>query len=172
MGMPALRELYGDLETFFLDRLGVQKVTAKLVYDKLKAPDCPNLSVTEIKETIMQFNAFLGKYEGGLDPFPVVNNEILPVRFPSGEVRLRNAAQGFALLDRQRLGDDFASQAKFLDFSMDEIRTLRPFISWAGLEERYLSRAVKEISSANDDSTQPISSPGRDIKQKAHALLR
>ncbi|KAL1877359.1 hypothetical protein VTK73DRAFT_8654 [Phialemonium thermophilum] len=173
-GRATLQDQYGDLESFFLDRLGVPTLTANLLYEKLKAPSCPGLPVAEIKQTILEFNSFLAKDDGDeYDPAPVLENEIFPVRSPpSGRVCLQKGTTGFALLDRKRLGDDFAGLAKFLDFSMDEIRTLGPFVRWAGLEERYLSRAVKEITSADYESTRPISSPSRDVKQKAHALVR
>jgi hypothetical protein len=170
--MFTLNDQYSDLNAFFVNNLGVRKMTAKMVYDKLKAPDGPELSVNEAKETLMAFNSFLTTKGGEFDPGPILENKVFPVRFPNGEIKLQKGTQGFALLDRKLLGDDFAGRAKFLHFGMDEIRTLQPFIKWAGLESRYLSKAVKEISSADGDSTRPISSLNRNIRQKAHALLR
>jgi hypothetical protein len=71
---------------------------------------------------------------------------VFPVRFPDGQVILRTGSEGFALIDRKTLGEDFATLAKFLDFSMNEVRILQPLIHWAGFEDRYLSKSVKEIT--------------------------
>jgi hypothetical protein len=168
--MLTLNELYPNLRDFFVEGLGVKMMTAKMVYDKLMGPD---LSVEETKQTLETFNSLLlASKSDEFDPIPILEKKVFPVRFPTGDVRLLTGSDGFALLDRKSLGDDFADQANFLDFSIDEIRSLQPLIKWASLEERYLSKAVKEISSADAHSTRPISSPYREIKLKAHALLR
>ncbi len=120
----------------------------------------------------MAFNSFLAIGSGDFDPTPVLKNEVFPLRFPSGEVMLFEGTQGFALMDRKSLGEDFAASAIFLDFGMDELLLLQPLIQWAGLGDKYLSKSVKEISCADRESTRPISSAHRDIKGKAHALLR
>jgi len=168
--MLTLNDLYPNLRDFFVKNLGVKKMTAKMVYDKLIGPD---LSVEESKQTLETFNSLLLVSEGDeFDPFPVLEKEVFPVRYPNGDVMLRTGSDDFALLDRKSLGDDFGDQAKFLDFNIDEIRALQPLIKWASLEEKYLSKRVKEISSADADSTRTISSPYREIKLKADALLR
>jgi hypothetical protein len=168
--MLTLNELYPNLRNFFVKGLGVKKMTAKMVYDKLMGLD---LSVEETKQTLETFSSLLLASKGDeFDPIPILDKEVFPVRFPTGDVRLLTGSNGFALLDRKSLGDDFTHLANFLDFSIDEVRSLQPLIRWASLEERYLSKAVKEISSVDADSTRPISSPYREIKLKAHALLR
>jgi hypothetical protein len=168
--MLTLNELYPDLQNFFVKRLGVKNVTARMVYDKLTGSV---LSLEEAKETLQVFNSLLPVSVGeDFDPAPILKKEVFPVRFPDGHVRFLTGSDGFALLDRKSLGDDFKDLAKFLDFSIDEIRALQPFIRWARLEDRYLSKAVKEISSVDARSTRPISSSYREIRLKAHALLR
>ncbi|KAK4233160.1 hypothetical protein C8A03DRAFT_19708 [Achaetomium macrosporum] len=176
-GKLILDDLYEDLEGFFVGTLGISELTAEMVYSKLTSQHDPELSVEEAKETLVAFNSFLAIDDGGLgfdefQPTPVLKNRVFPVRFPSGEVELLTGTEGFALLDRRPLGEDFAGLAKFLDFGMDELRMLRPLIRWAGLGNRYLSKSVKEISRADSESTRPISALHRDIRGKAHALLR
>jgi hypothetical protein len=168
--MLTLNELYANLQNFFVKSLGVKNVTARMVYDKLMG-SC--LSLEEAKQTLEVFNSLLSVSKGDdFDPTPILEKEVFPVRFPNGDVKLLTGFDGFALLDRKSLGDDFKDLAKFLDFSIDEIRALQPLIKWAKLEAMYLSRAVKEISSVDAYSTRPISSSYREIKLKAHALLR
>jgi hypothetical protein len=172
-GKLILNSLYGnDLRDFFIDVLGVSELTAELVYDKLAAKDGPELSVEEAKETLLVFNSFLAAGSGGFDPAAVIANPVFPVRFPNGKVSLRTGTEEFALMDRKLLGEDFAALAKFLNFGMEEVRILQPLFQWAGLEDRYLSRAVEEITSADTESARPISTPHRDIRRNAHALLR
>lgn len=169
-GMLTLKELYPHLRSFFVKDLGVQTMTAKMVYDKLTGPE---LSVEEAKQTLETFNSLLRvSKRGEFDPAPVLQKAVFPVKFPNGHVRLLKGSDDFALLDRKSLGEDFAAKAKFLNFSMDETRNLQPWIEWTGLEKRYLTKVVKEISAADEDSTRPISSPYREIKSKARALLR
>ncbi|KAK3684086.1 hypothetical protein B0T22DRAFT_385008 [Podospora appendiculata] len=172
-GVLTLNELYPELETFFISRLGVQNLTAKMVYENLAAQGGLCMSVQEAKQSLVAFNSFLRGTEGHeLDPNPVLNNDVFPVEFPDGNVQLRKGTDGFAIVDRKALGQDFAGKAKFLQLSMEEVRNFQPFIAWAGLEHRYLSKSVREISTADPHSTRPISSSSRDIKRKAHALLR
>jgi hypothetical protein len=172
-GKLILNNLYGnDLRDCFIGVLDVSELTAELVYDKLAAKDGPELSVEEAKETLLAFNSFLAAGSGGFDPAAVIANPVFPVRFPNGKVSLRTGTEEFALMDRKLLGEDFAALAKFLNFGMEEVRILQPLFQWAGLEDSYLSRAVEEITSAGTESARPISTPHRDIRRNAHALLR
>jgi hypothetical protein len=168
--MCTLKDLYSDLKGFFTKILRVKTMTVKMVYDKLVGP---KLSQEEAKQTLETFNSLLLAIENNqLDPTPVLQNEVFPVRFPDGNVRLLKGSDSFALLDRKSLGDDFHSKARFFDFSIEETQALYPFIKWSRLEDRFLSKSVTEISSASEETTRPISSPGREIKLKARALLR
>jgi len=75
-------------------------------------------------------------------------------------------------VDRQRFGDAFADQAKLLNFKVDEIRRLKPFFLWAGLEYRYLSSMAKEISLLQGGDPMPISTQDRDVSRRTHGLFR
>ena len=168
--MYTLQDLYSDLRGFFTKILRVKTITIKMVYDKLIDP---GLSQGEVKQTLETFNSLLlAIKDSELDPTPVLQKEVFPVRFPDGKVRLVKGSDSFAILDRKSLGDDFHNKAKFFDFSIEKTRALHPFIKWSRLEDRYLSKSVREISSANEETTGPITSPDREIKLKARALLR
>jgi hypothetical protein len=170
--MLVVQPLYEDLEDFFVDSLGIETKTAEMVYEKLKGDDTTLLPMEEIKDTMLAFSSLL---EGGhkvFDPAPVLQNRVFPVKLPGGARVLQSGNDTFAIWDRKSLGDDFSDQAKFLDFSMDLIRDLEQFIRWARLENRYLSNAVRDISSVDLSSTRPISHPSLGIRNKAHALVR
>lgn len=151
-------------------------MTLEMVYDMLKNEDL-DIPVEEVKRDLLEFSSLLASGPRTLSPFPVLRNKIFPVRSSKGdgepEVTLRDGySDDFAIVDRIKLEKAFKKKANFLDFDLDEVRHLQHFIEWAGLEERYLSKGVKEISYADTTSTHPISTPDREIKRKAHALLR
>jgi hypothetical protein len=164
-------ENYDGLETFFLGILGVPQMTVQMFYDKLRDPEA-TLSADEARRDLIEFSALLQGAKDELDPSPVYCNAIFPVRMPDASLRLLSGSDAFAIPDRSTLEADFRDKAKLLAFSMDEVRCLQPFFQWIGLEDRYLSRAVKEISYSDKASARPISHPNRDIRLKAHALLR
>ncbi|KAK3370805.1 hypothetical protein B0T24DRAFT_554720 [Lasiosphaeria ovina] len=175
-GMHVLEALYGGahgLKAFFTGTLGVSTVTAELVYGKLAGEQ--ELPAAEAKEALLVFSAFLAaRHDRGaaFAPGPVVDNAVFPVRLPGSRLALARGTDAFVLLDRRTLGADFAPLATVLDCTMDEVRALAPLVAWARLEDRYLSRSVKEITSADAASTRPISAPHRSVRRKAHALLR
>ncbi|KAK5991975.1 Protein NO VEIN [Cladobotryum mycophilum] len=171
-GMLTLGGVYADLEDFFVGRLGVQTMTVEMVYEKLIARDGPKLSAQDAKETILAFNSLLQGKERELDPAPVLASQVFPVKLPNGKTAVWTSEMDFSLVDQKPLGDDFAARAVFLDFTMEEVRTLEPFVLWAGLDERYLTRAVKEKASVDPSKARRIYSPDRDMRMKAYALLR
>jgi len=147
-----------------------------MVYDKLESGHGETFTCQEAKETIMAFNSFLAAAApaalNAFSPRPVLANKIFPVRFPDGQVTLCSGLDAFSLQDRKILGEAFGRLANFLDFNLQEFRRLEIFITWAGLGDRYLSISVKEITSADRESTQPMSTPYREIRGKSRALLR
>ncbi|KAH6866261.1 hypothetical protein B0T10DRAFT_573711, partial [Thelonectria olida] len=162
---------YDGLETFFLHILGVPEMTVQTLYDKLRDPEAA-LSVDEARRDLIAFSALLQGAKDVMDSSPVFCNAIFPVTIPDASPQLLSGLQDFAIADRRTLEADFRNKAKLLAFSMDEVRCLQPFLKWIGLEHRYLSRMVKDIFYADKTSTRPISQPNRDIRLKAHALLR
>jgi hypothetical protein len=166
------------LRDFFLDVLGVQEMTLDMVFDKLEN-ETVELTAEDSKQTLLACSSLLacedeevlrGLRQEKRSIF--FHRKVFPVRLANGEIELSDGSMDFTLMDRHSLAEDFAGKAKFLDFDMDEIRLLQPLISWIGLEGRYLSKMVREISSADGTSTRPISDAQREIRRRAHALLR
>ncbi|KAK8058141.1 hypothetical protein PG994_008589 [Apiospora phragmitis] len=160
-------------KTFFVNLLGVETQTAKMVYEKPTAEETTRLPMEETKDTILAFSSLLASEGTFYDPDPVLQNKVFPVRLPgSGGRVLQNGKVGFAIWDRKPLGDAFLDQGKFLDLSMDLVRDLERFIEWAGLGNRYLLKAVKDFSAVNYSSTRVVTSPRLLVQSKAHALIR
>ncbi|KAJ4267510.1 hypothetical protein NW762_003617 [Fusarium torreyae] len=173
-GRVALNDLYPDLEDFFVSFLGVQELTLDMAYDELKEMGArvPPPSVTAVKETIWALSSLLGSEDDLPDEEPIFLGTVFPVKYPNGSVKLQSGRTQFAIADRKALRDIFSLQAKMLDFTLDEVRRLRPFLSWLGMEGRYISTAVREISTVTGGRMDKLQYPDREIRQKAEGLYR
>ncbi|PYI03189.1 hypothetical protein BO78DRAFT_452009 [Aspergillus sclerotiicarbonarius CBS 121057] len=171
-GMVALDGLYEQLPGFFIDLLGVRTLTLDMIHEKLVDQGRAQAAIGDIKDTIRLLNAYIQVAEVTSNPKQIRESKVLPVRYPNGTVGLISATIDFAIVDRKHLSDLFSGKAKLLDFRMNEIVQLQPFLRWLGLESRYLSSCTKEISMLSEQMHLPLSSPDRNISRKAHALLR
>jgi hypothetical protein len=171
-GRTAINDCYSTLKDFFVDFLGVQTLSLKMVFDKLKGQGAGQSSVGEIKKTIWTLNSFLQSETEHPSPEPILESRIFPVKDPNGKIELYTSGAAFAIADRMHLSVSFSKKAKFLDFNLNDTLRLEAFIKWVGLEDRYLSRSVKEISMLCGDISRRISNRDRDISRKSHGLLR
>ncbi|KAJ3572163.1 hypothetical protein NPX13_g5141 [Xylaria arbuscula] len=178
-GRAPVNELYPDLERFLTDFLGVARLTLQMAYDelKLKGNSEPAPAVQEVKDAIFAFNSLLQSASASpnaLDPDVLFESRIFPTRHPHGPIELKAATTDFAIVDRELYYKVFAPQVKLLDFTLEEIRRLEPFISWLGIDDRYLSVVVKEISTVEvtGQRSRPLQSPRRSLAGKARSLVR
>lgn len=161
-----------DFENFFVECLGVERLHFNIVYDELLSADPSTTSVDAVKDLLWSLNSFLGKEDQKSKPDRLLKRPILPVRYPDGNVRLVSSTVEFAIIDRQSYGKEFGDKVKMLHFDHAEIHRLLPFLRWANLETRYLSRLVKEISIVESGVTYPLSNSKWEVRIKAHALTR
>ncbi|KAH6672747.1 hypothetical protein F5X68DRAFT_175032 [Plectosphaerella plurivora] len=171
-GKVTLNDDYEDLKEFFVDVLGVKTLTLQMVYDELLQTQL-NAPIEDVKTALRSLNALLQTENHRPDPMPLLKKPIFPVRYPDGQTALRTAETEFAVNDNESLAGKFRDQIQLLDFSREEILRLKHLIQWVGLADRYLSCVTREsTSAARDHSTRPVTNPARDIKRKAHAILR
>ncbi|KAF3764390.1 hypothetical protein M406DRAFT_330736 [Cryphonectria parasitica EP155] len=85
---------------------------------------------------------------------------------------LDSTAADFVIVDTTPLESIFARRVKTLDFSLDEVHLLGPFIVWIGLGKKYMSVMVKEVTTVNGQTKEPTRRQERKISPKAHALYR
>ncbi|KAH8895463.1 hypothetical protein GQ53DRAFT_855993 [Thozetella sp. PMI_491] len=168
----ALNESYSELEVFFVQFLGVETLTLKMVLKELKRKAEMKVSVDEMKKGLWCLNSFLRSEKSPPDFKTLAQSKIFPVISGSEQSELMDSSSKFALIDREPLRKLFAAHAAFLDFNFDETRRLEPLITWAGLQSRYLSTSVREHSEIERSVISPLSSRSRKISTKAHALLR
>ena len=161
------------MKKFFVDFIGVKTLTLRMVYDELRAKaSSVRPRIEEVRDLLWPLNSYLGTGTERPEPGPLVELDVFPVRYPSGDILLSSKKQDFGIVDRKILGDKFQDQLKLLDFTLTQVRKLEPLLKWAGLESRYLSKTVEEITSVTESASNPISNPERDLRKKGHALYR
>lgn len=171
-GRVSLSDDYEDLEELFVAILGIKPVDLSMAIDELKeAGSRRSTSVTEVKESIWTVNSLLSTEPSPPKPSAIVKSAIFPVRHPNGGVTCETAAIEFFLVDREPLRQSFETEVKFLDFTLEEVVRLGPFLEWTHLNGRHLSHCVKEITSPGEGAS-PISNPYRQIRNRAYPLLR
>jgi hypothetical protein len=171
-GMIQLHNAYEDLADFFVELIGVRTLTLQMVYDKLVSEGNGQQPPEKVKETIWLLNSYLQNEHDWPDPKHVLQGRVIPVKYPTGVIELCSSSVDFAVSDRIHLSGLFTGKAKFLDFDVNEVARLEPFLKWTGLDARYVSSSVKEISAVRGDVHRSLTSPSRKIAGKAHGLLR
>ncbi|ROW15001.1 hypothetical protein VPNG_03422 [Cytospora leucostoma] len=172
-GKISLNQDYEDLEEFFVKFLGVKPVDIRMAIDELKEVTSRNdPMVQEVKDSIWTVNSLLDTEKQPPKPGNLLECRIFPIRYPRGDIKCDTKAAEFFVIDREPLRRSFESMVKLLDFTLDEVVQLRRFLQWTNLENRNLSACVKEITSFGGSDAKPLSNPNRDIRHRAHALLR
>ncbi|KAF4494384.1 ATPase-like, ATP-binding domain [Fusarium agapanthi] len=169
-GKAVLDECWEAYESFFVGKLGVKLLTLQMVYDELQQSSGKNTEETKV--AVLSLNGLLQTETTRLDPEPIRQAKVFPVRYPTGTVVLSSVSVDFAIGDRDKLKIMFRDKVALLDFEMDEVRRLRPLIEWLRLQDRYLSNSVEESTFICSDSERPISTPNRDLKRKAYHIAR
>ncbi|GJN69183.1 hypothetical protein PLICBS_003230 [Purpureocillium lilacinum] len=172
---PAVGLHYGPLESLFVRTLGVGLLTMDMVYHRLLEVEKHEPPFAELKSGLWLLSSLLetAGQSNWPDATPLRQKAVFPVRNPDGSIVAASAETDFAIIDRKLLGQQFVSQVKLLDFSLEEVALLKPLFAWAGLGQRYLSACVSNMSFLGSDASQfPISSLSRDLCHKAHALVR
>ncbi|KAI0835964.1 hypothetical protein F5Y06DRAFT_114649 [Hypoxylon sp. FL0890] len=172
-GKVNLSAIYGDeMKGLFVEKLGVRMLDANIVYNELLELKPEEATVEHVKDLLRTMNSQLELDAPQGSAADLLKHSIIPVREVGGRVSLQSSGTEFAIIDRKTLGEIFGRRVKALDFTTNEVCMLRPFIKWAGLENRYLSELVKETSVLNSGVKVPISDPTQDISKKAYGLLR
>ncbi|OTA98084.1 hypothetical protein M426DRAFT_17772 [Hypoxylon sp. CI-4A] len=161
-----------EMESFFTKKLGVRLLDADVVYQELYQLRPEESTVEHVKDLLWALNSqFEFKPPRG-SAEDLFKRPILPVQSTLGVVSLHAADTDFAIIDRKKLDGIFRSKIQALAFTVSETRQLEPLIKWVGLEDRYLSRLVKEASVLDSGIKIPLSDPNQDVKRRAHGLLR
>jgi hypothetical protein len=167
----ALNDHYEGLKAFFVTVLGVPELNLAMVLDDLVEKGALRKPQQEVKDTIWVLNSFLSSQTPTSSPDRILRSCVFPVKDPNGQVALHTSETEFGIIDRQRLRELFTN-AWLLDFTLEEVRLLRPFLRWTGLESRFLSCQVKEISQHTSGDPTLMLNRDRDISRKSGGLFR
>ena len=97
---------------------------------------------------------------------------IFPVQGPnSSQMSLEDSQSLFFVADRQYLHDEFSNQLFLLDFTVDQVHQLVPFLGLLGMSDKLLSNNVRESSHISGD-IQLDEDMTSNIAGKASALAR
>lgn len=171
-GKASIADAYPSRKTFFTAVLRISEPTVDMYVDSLKAEARGNASVQRMKE-IMALICRLGIGETGLSS--LVEDRVLPLKLANG-VRSFSAAFSkdesieFVVAENTIHWEAFEDQIALLDFSLEEIRDTRPLLLALGLENRFSSKLVKEITNVRGGSQDHEMT--RNLRTKSQAIAR
>ncbi len=172
-GKAIIDGLYPDLKLLFTKVLGVSRITLDVVYESLLKAASVNTSANQMKRLLLTLNSLLPTASNPPRPDRLLQSCSFPVRAPWKDgVTLVSCEAEFFIIDRDDMFAIFGNRVRCLDFSLHEVCLMKPFIEWAGLESKYLSRCIEEVSRVHGDVQWPIRDRKRDIRRKAYGLLR
>ena len=123
--------------------------------------------IQAIKDLFKELNSF-GPCAPALDLLK--GAPVIPVKGTDGLVRLAKATDAFVVVDRVHYMNLFADKIPVMDYSREESHKLGSFISALGLEGRYISQLVQELSMVNGASNDVVLT--NRIKRKAYSICR
>ena len=171
-GKTTLSPLYPvDLRDFFQDGLKISPAVLGTLVQGLCSLAQGQPSIADVKEMIWAISAMDPKKR---DLTPLVPCNILPVRrvrHSSAEVSLQNCGSNFSVVDRTKLADIFRDHVGFLDFSLEEVRQLDPFLQAMDLSKKFLSCVCTEETACSDDGVLDMDLT-QEFNDRAYYLLR
>ena len=171
-GKAILGPLYPvDLRDFFRDGLRISPAVLGTLVQGLCSLAQGQPSIADVKEMIWAISAMDPEKR---DLIPLVPCNILPVRrvrHGSAEVSLQICGSNFSVVDRTKLADIFREHVGFLDFSLEEVRQLDPFLQALDLSKKFLSCVCTEETACSDDGALDVDL-AENFKNRAYDLLR
>jgi hypothetical protein len=143
-----------------------------MLVDELSRVESSKLTVDDVKSLIWQINHFSPSRKAveKLKTLPIFPVKTAGRGLDPAVLRGRN--EKFSIIDRQPWADVFQGRIDFLDFNLEEVRKLQPFLSSFELENCYLSRAVAEVSSFQGEVREQSRNRTRQLRSRAYAMAR
>lgn len=172
-GKATLHPFYSEsLARFFQKRLKISPASLATLVEGLSSLALGRRpSVQAIKEMIEAIN--------GMDPTredltSLAEINFLPVcRTGSGSTgsHLQSCRGNFSIVNRTKLADIFKPHTGLLDFTLEEVQNLAPFLQALDLNHKYLSRICTEETACSDGGL-PDALLTHQFKNRAYYLLR
>ncbi|KAL8716310.1 MAG: hypothetical protein Q9220_000215 [cf. Caloplaca sp. 1 TL-2023] len=166
-----IADAYPLKKTFFTKILNISEPTVWMYMDALIDGANGKVSAVQVKET-MALICRLGV--GKSDLSTLIEAAFLPIKLANGRADFASASSGksmdFAILDNALHRDSFRGKTNVLDMTLEEIRDTKPLLLAMGLENRFSSRLVREITNVNGGSQDYNMT--RNIRIKSRAIIR
>jgi hypothetical protein len=155
------------LATFFVNLLGIPKPSLAMHVMALAQKSMENASKDIVMQEMMNICA--------LDPTAeslqkLSDCKCLPIRKSDGTVVMMDRSAEFSILDRREYEEIFRHEINIMDFSLEQVHTLMPFLLAFGLQDRYISRQVKEETKVQGGFLHQGLTD--DLRKKAYAICR
>ena len=162
-----------ELKPFFLERLQISPASLTTLVEELLSLATRHTTVHRVKQLIRAINE-MKPSPNDLNILSTCN--FLPVRVPQppGEARrieFRACQSDFAIIDRIKLEEIFEGRVELLDFTLEEILQLEPFLTSLGLRNKYLSLLCREETDYQGESLLDNRLTA-DFNDRAYDLLR
>lgn len=172
-GKVAINDHYAEFEHLFRKILNVPSLNLTMVYKELLGAPSSGATTKRIKDLLLNFSSLLPAESNPPAPGRLRQRLIFPIKAPGERSTTTCTAETeFFINDREDLFAAFGDRVRCFDFSLKDACRLRPLIIWAGLESRYLSRCVEEVSKVRGGMQWPTQDSNRNVKNKAYSLLR
>jgi hypothetical protein len=170
-GQYGIGAVYSDLAGLFKDKLLIQAPTIASLIEELRllVDESPR-NMTAIKLAISCIS--------GLNPLvndleELMELSCLPVRvLGSTRVKFMRPSEEFFIADTREFEQLFNGKVPILDFMLEELHALHPFLEALGLTDRYMSVAVQETTSVQQSSDVPSKSLSQAFRARSKALYR
>ena len=171
-GKASIADAYPLKKTFFTTVLKISEPTVEMYVDSLKAEAKGKASVEQIKETMA---LICGLGVGKTDFSSLIEAKVLPVKLANGVPSFASASSkdesvDFVIVENIIHWDAFKGKIVVLDFSLEEIRDTRPLLLAMGLEGRFSSKLVEEVTDVRGGSQDHEMT--RNLRIKSQAIVR
>jgi hypothetical protein len=171
-GIYGIGDVYSDLAGLFVERLFIKVPTIATYIEVLRllvGEPFPR-NIPSIKGAI---NCISNLDPTAEDLDELIRLSCLPVHVPgSNRVKLMRPSEIFFIADRREYEQVFRGKVPVLDYSLEEIHALQPFLEALGLADRYMSVAVQETTRVQQLSDVPLKSLSQAFRARAKALYR
>ena len=172
-GKYSIANLYATKKTFFINVLKVTEPTVDMYIELLKGAAKGKTSATQIKETMI---LICGLGLGECNLTGLADADFLPIKPPRGPNVLTSAnlknlmSLDFTIVENLFHLNAFEGKINVLDFTLEEIRDTRALLLAMGLEKRFSSKLVEEVTEVTGSSVH--SQMSRMLRSKTKAIVR
>jgi hypothetical protein len=171
-GKVVLHPFYSEsLKVFFQNRLKISPASLGTLVEGLRSLAQEQYSVHAIKEMISAISAMDPKRE---DLASLAGANFLPIRrtgSASAGVSFQSCGSNFSIIDRTKLANIFRPYTGFLDFSLEEVQNLAPFLQALELSNKYLLNICTQETACSDSGLLDVELTEK-FRNRAYYLLR